>query len=126
EVCLRTVVVDAEAAAHVEVFERRTLPGHLDVESTRLAQRVLHVADVGNLAAEVEVEQLEAVEQPRLAHEADRIHQLRAGEPEFRAIAARGLPPASAAGGELHPNPNPRLDAGGPSHFADQRQLGRL
>ena len=33
----------------------------LDVDAGRLGQRVLDVADVGDLAAEVEVEQLEAV-----------------------------------------------------------------
>ena len=37
----------------------------LDVEAARLAQRVLDGADVGDLAAEVEVQELEAVEQAR-------------------------------------------------------------
>ena len=63
EVGLRAVVVDAQAAAHVEVLQRRAQLAQLDVEAARLAQRVLDAADGGDLAAEVEVQQLEAVEQ---------------------------------------------------------------
>ena len=61
EVGLRAVVVDAQPAAHVEVLERRAQLAQLDVEAPRLAQRVLDRADGRDLAAQVEVQQLEAV-----------------------------------------------------------------
>ena len=60
EVGLRAVVVDAQAAADVEVLQRRAQLHALDVEAARLAQRVLDRADGGDLAAQVEVQQLEA------------------------------------------------------------------
>ena len=48
----------------------------LDEEAARLAQRVLDGADGGDLAAQVEVEQLEAVEHVGLAQEAHRLDHL--------------------------------------------------
>src|SRR5581483_6563026 len=87
EVRLRAVVVDAEAAAHVEVLEGRAGLVELDVEARRLAERVLERADRGDLGAEVEVEELEALDEARLLHEADRLEHLARGEAELAAIA---------------------------------------
>ena len=62
EVGLRTVVVDAQSAADVEVLEaRRPRLPELGVDARGFVQRALDVADVRDLAAEVEVQQLEAV-----------------------------------------------------------------
>ncbi len=61
EVGLRAVVVDAQAAADVEILHTRADAVQLDVDPGRLGQGVLDVADVGDLAAQVEVDQLQAV-----------------------------------------------------------------
>ena len=63
EVGLRAVVVDAEAAADVEVLERRAHLVQLDEEAPGLAQRVLDARIARDLRAEVEVQELERVEQ---------------------------------------------------------------
>ena len=61
EVGLRAVVVDAEAAADVEVLQPGAGAGELDVDAGGFVQGALDDADVRDLAAEVEVEQLQAV-----------------------------------------------------------------
>ena len=61
EVGLRAVVVHAQAAADVEVQEPGAMAGQVGVDPRGLGQRALDVADVGDLAAQVEVQQLEAV-----------------------------------------------------------------
>ncbi len=67
EIGLRAVVVDAEAAADVEVANAGADAVQLDVDAGRLGQGVLDVADVGDLAAQVEVDQLQAVGHARAA-----------------------------------------------------------
>ena len=57
----RAVVIDPEAAAHVEVAERVAHLGHLRVEAGGLAHGALDGADVGNLGADVEMDQLQAM-----------------------------------------------------------------
>ena len=61
EIGLRAVVVDAKPAAHVHVLRARCPALELDVDARRLDHRGLDLADVRDLAAEVEVQQLEAV-----------------------------------------------------------------
>ena len=58
---MRAVVVDAQAAADVEVFDAGPDAEHLHVDAGRFGQRRLDVADVGDLAADVEVHELKAV-----------------------------------------------------------------
>src|SRR6185369_11417238 len=98
EVRLRAVVVDPEAATDVQVSEGSAHPHQVDVDLGRLAQAVLDRADRGDLAAEVEVEQLQGVEEARLAQEGHGVEQVAPREAELRAVAARGLPVTRAAG----------------------------
>ena len=58
EVGLRAVVVDAQPAADVENFKPRAVPSSFDVNARRLDHCAFDVADVGDLAAEVEMQQL--------------------------------------------------------------------
>ncbi len=126
EVRLRAVVVDAETAAGVEVLQRRAHLGDLDVEAPRLAQRVLHGADGGDLAAEVEVQELEAAQEVVGAQEADRLHHLARRQAELRPVAARSLPPARPLGGQLDADPDARPDAELLGRVGDELQLREL
>ena len=61
EVGLRPVVVHAQPAADVEELEPGARLDELGVDSGRLVQRALDDADVRDLAAQVKVQQLEAI-----------------------------------------------------------------
>ena len=61
EIGLRAVVVDAQAAADVQVIQPRAGAAQFDVDARRFDHRALDLADVGDLAAQVEVQQLEAI-----------------------------------------------------------------
>ena len=95
EVGLRAVVVDAQAAADVEVLQARAATVQLDIHAGRFVQGLLDVADVGNLAAEMEVQQLEAVLHAVLLQLFERAQDFADRQPELRAVAARALPAAA-------------------------------
>ena len=97
EVGLRAVVVDAEAAADVEVLQPGAQLGELGVHARRFVQRALDDADVGDLAAEVEVEQLEAVLHAARLQLLEAAHDLGDGQAELRPEAAGRLPASAAA-----------------------------
>ena len=94
EVSVRPVVVDGQATAHVEVAHARTHRLEFDEDPRPLAERVLEDADGRHLAADVEVQQLEAVEHALPPQELDGLHDLVRGEPELGA-AATGLGPVA-------------------------------
>jgi hypothetical protein len=79
EVRLRSVVVDSQPAADVEVLDRRPERAQLDEGARRLAQRVLDGADVGHLAADVVVQQLEPTELAVGLEPLDQLDDLRRG-----------------------------------------------
>jgi hypothetical protein len=88
EVGLRTVVVDAEAAADVQVLELGSRLDQLDVHAGRLVQRRLDDADIRDLAAQMKMQELEAVlHAPRLQL-LETAKDLAHGQAELRAIAA--------------------------------------
>ena len=99
EVGLRAVVVDAQAAADVEVFQPGAALVQIDIDAGGFVDRRLDLADVGDLAAQVEVQQLEAVghaaavRAPRSA-----VQDFADGQAELRAVAARRLPAAASRG----------------------------
>ena len=62
---VRAVVVDAESAADVDVRDVEARVAQLDVEARQLLQPELDEADVGDLRAEMEVDQLDDVETVR-------------------------------------------------------------
>src|SRR5690606_40763678 len=90
-----------EAAADVQVPHGAAHLGELHVDVGGLLQGVLDGDDARDLAADVEVQQLQGVEHVRGGQAIDEVDDLRGREPELGAIA-RGLRPATdAAGGEL-------------------------
>ena len=61
EIRLRAVVIDAQAAADVEIFQPRAAAGKFSINSPRFAKRRLDLADVDDLAALMVMQQLEAI-----------------------------------------------------------------
>ena len=101
KVGLRAIVVDAEPATDVEVLHPGADPRQLDVHPRRLGQGRLDVADVGDLAAQVEVEKLKAIGHVPLLEVLEGFEDLGQGQAELGAEAGARLPAAGAAGHEL-------------------------
>jgi hypothetical protein len=119
----RAVVVHAEAAAHVQELEPRARLHQLDVDPAHLAHRVLDRPDRRDLRADVEVEQLEAVEHPGLAQPVHEQHDLGGGEAELGAIPGGLHPLAGAARRELRAHADVRADPQPARHLEQHLQL---
>ena len=126
EVGLRAVVVDAQTAADVEVLEAGALLDQLGVDARRLVQRALDDPDVRNLAAEVEVQELEAILHAVGLQLFEPLPDFGDREAELRPVAARRLPAAAAARRELDAHADLRPDADLPGVLEDQPELGVL
>src|SRR5207237_10766848 len=88
EVGLGPVVIDPKPAADVEVLKSCTRLHELGVDARRLVQRPLHDADVRNLAAQMEVQQLEAVLHAERFQLTTPPEDLSDRQTELRAVAA--------------------------------------
>ncbi len=119
-------VVHAEAAAHVEVLDGEPHLAELRVDPRRLVHRVLHHADLGELRADVEVEELRALLLARLLQDLHRVDELGDGEPELREVAGRALPLPRAARRELRAQADHGLDAHLVGEAQELRELGEL
>ncbi len=126
EVRLRPVVVHAQPAADVEILEPGAVLDELGVHARRLVQRTLDDADVRDLAAQVEVQQLEAVLHAVRLELFEPLAHLGHRQAELRAIAARRLPSPAAARGQLHAHADVRPHAHLAGVLQDQTQLGVL
>jgi len=71
------------------------------------------------------VHELQAVEHGMLLERVDQLDDLRGREAEDAAVAARLVPRAAYARGELHSHAEHRADPEGPARLQDDRQLGR-
>ena len=126
EIRLRAVVVDAEAAADVEVLEPGAFLHQLRVDARRFVERALDDADVRNLAAEMEVQELEAVLHAVRLQLVEPLPHLGDGQAELRAVAARRLPAAAAARRELDAHADVRPHADLARVLENQPELGVL
>ena len=106
----RPVVVDAEAATHVEVTELMPELVQLGVEARRLAHRTFDRTDVRDLRPDVEVHQLEAMGHAFAPEEFAGLDQFRGGEAELGILTAARRPLAGTFGGETDPGADPRFD----------------
>src|SRR5690606_1323709 len=124
---LRAVVVDPEPAADVEEAQALAAePVELDVEAAGLEQRVLDRADVRDLRAEVEVDELEAAELPPAAQLLDGREHLLGRQAELGAVAARLLPLAGPARRQAGADADARDDAELAGDAVDLVELARL
>src|SRR3990170_1693731 len=85
--------------------------GHSDAQLAKLRvitrdllKTGLDVANVGDLRAEVKVNQLEDVQAPERLEPVHQLHQLRGAETELRLLAAAFRPAARTLGVELDPH----------------------
>ena len=96
----------------------------LGVDARRFVQRALDDADVGNLAAEMEVQQLEAVLHAVRLQLVEPLPDLGDRQAELRAVAAGRLPAAAAARGQLDAHADVRPDADLARVLENQPELG--
>ena len=122
----RADVIDAEAAADVEVLQPEPHLPQLGVEPRALVHHVLDGADVRELRADVEVEELDEVELAGGFQHLDGADELRRGEPELGKVSGRRLPLARPFGGQLAAQPDQRLHVHLVGELQEMRQLGQL
>ena len=82
--------------------DARAQLGQLDEVAHRLAHAVGNVADVGDLRAHVEMQQLQAMAHAGIAQVLPQVQQLARIQPELGLVAAAVLPLAGAQRGQAH------------------------
>ncbi len=123
EVRAAAVVVDAEAAAHVDVLQARAHAHQLRIHVGELVDRILHAPDVLELAAGMAMHQLQAVEHVALFQDPEELHDLGDEQAELRLVARRARPAARAFTEELHAHAHPRAHAVGLGVLEDEIEL---
>ena len=89
-------IIDAQTAADVEAVDIDAQLRQLNVEARRFTHAGGDIANIRHLRAEMEMQQLQAVETTRVAHDLHQLQHLRRGKTELRFFAAAGLPFAGA------------------------------
>src|SRR5205807_267152 len=97
EIRLRAVVVDAQAAADVEILDAGADAVQLAINARRFGEGALDVADIGDLAAEVEVDELQAILHAALLEVIERLERFGQRQAELGAEARAVAPAARAA-----------------------------
>ena len=111
KVGLRTVVVHGKPAADVDVPHLTTELRQLDVDVRCFLHRIFDGNDARDLAADVEMQELQAVEHLELAQAIHDLDDFGGGEPEFGAIASGIRPASHAFGGQLGAHAEHGFDA---------------
>ena len=122
----RAFVVDAKAAADIEVVDGDAGFLELDDVAHGLAHAAGDVAHIRHLRAHVEMKQLQRVRELRGLELVEQIEQLPRRQPELALVAAGVLPLAGAEAGQAHAHAEQRLDAERARFVDDVRELARL
>src|SRR5688500_12287836 len=107
----RAVVVHSQPATDIDVRNVDTRLPELRVVARDLLQRALDEADIGDLTADVEVNELQHLEAPDRPKPVDELHELRRVESELRLLATTLRPAPRTLGDELDADPRDRHDA---------------
>src|SRR5262249_47191638 len=99
EIGLRAVVVDAQAATDVHVADTGADTRQLDINPSGLGEGILDAADIGNLAAQVKVDQLKGVGHAALLQVLVGFENFGNGQAELGTEPGTIFPAASTAGG---------------------------
>ena len=105
-----SLVVHAQAAAHIHYLDVGTEATQFSVETAALADAALNVADIGDLGTQMEVQQLQAIQLAQPAQTLDQRQDLGGGETKFGHGATARFPHAGAGGSELGTHPDVGLD----------------
>ena len=120
EVGAAAVVIDAQAAADVDVLQAGTHDFELGVHMRQFVDGVLHAADILKLAARMAVHELQAIQHAPIFEEGVEIENLADEEAEFGFLAG-GFPPAAGAlAGQLHAHADLRPHVVALGMFQDQ------
>ena len=95
---LGAVVIDPQAAADIDVLQADPELLHLHVDAGPLDEGVLDLVDLGDLAADMEMEELEVVEHPFFLQDVDGGDDFRDAQAELGILAAGGGPFAGPLG----------------------------
>ena len=120
------IVVHTHAATGVDELDVEAHLMQLDIELRSLAQGVLDAAYLGNLTADVEVNQLQAILQVLLVEEVQGFEQLAGSEAELAGVSTALLPLATATGGQLDADANVGAHLQLTRHLSDDVQLVEL
>ena len=123
EVGLGAVVIDAQTAAHIQILQAGPGAGQIDIHAHGFVHGPFDLADVGNLAAQVKVQQVQTVGHAERLQLLERAHGFGSGEPELGPVASRRLPAARPAAGQLDAKSNGRAHAHALAVLQDQLQL---
>ena len=122
----RAVVIHAQSAANVDILHLKAQLGQLHIELCSLAQGVLDAANLGDLAADVEVDEFEAVFQLVLMHIVNGTEQLAGVQAELAAVAAALFPLAAAAARQLDAEADVRADVQSLGNPVDEFQFAQF
>jgi hypothetical protein len=122
----RAVVVDAQSTADIDVRDVHAESAQLGVEPRNFRQTCLDVADIGDLRAEVEVDQAQNVEAAKRGELVDHLHQLAGREPELRLLSAALRPAPESFRRQLDANARRGLDAERVRGLEQHVELGQL
>ncbi len=109
---LGAVVINTQASADVEELDADTHLAHFAVDAGPFDQGGLDLVDLGDLAADVGVEQLDALQHAVFLQKPDGGDDLGHAQAELGVVAAGGGPFAGPLGGELYPDAQFGHDAG--------------
>ena len=70
----RAVIVDCKSATEIEITQLGAFGNQVNVITTSLTDRIANISNVGNLAAQVKMQQLQAVEEAALSKMVDNIN----------------------------------------------------
>jgi hypothetical protein len=77
EVGLRAVIIHAQPAADIQESQSRTRLCQVDIDAHRLVHGTLDLPDVGDLAAQMEVQKVEAIRHAEIPQLLQGAHRLR-------------------------------------------------
>lgn len=120
------VVVDAEAAANVDVIHRQAERAQLAVVADGFLEAVLVVGQVGDLRAHVEMQQAHALVETGLAEALDHRQQLGGGKAELGLLATGVCPLRRSQRGQPHAQADLGLHADVGGLLDHQLHLGFL
>ena len=126
EIGPRSIVVDPESASDIEILHAGAASVQFAVDATGLDQRILDEADVRNLAAEVEVQQLQTVGHAARLKMVQQSQDFAGRQPELRAVSSGGLPATGTAGREFGSHANRWPHAHSLGYSQDEVHLGVL